>query len=39
MRKDVARILSAAPGAISPCMQRSLLDRRYSSSTSMGLCE
>jgi hypothetical protein len=39
MRKDVAQILSVAPGAISPCMQRSLLDRRYSSSTSMGLCE
>jgi hypothetical protein len=29
-RKDTARILSAAPGAISSRMQRSLLDRCYS---------
>jgi hypothetical protein len=39
VRKDAARILSAAPGAISPHMQRSLLDRCYSPSTGMGLCE
>jgi hypothetical protein len=39
MRKDVVWILSAAPGAISPHIQRSLLDRCYSPSTSMGLCE
>jgi hypothetical protein len=38
-RKDVARILSAAPDAISPCMQRSFVDRCYSHSTGMGLCE
>jgi hypothetical protein len=36
---DLARILSAAPGAISPCMQRSFEDARYSPSTSMGLSE
>jgi hypothetical protein len=39
VRKDVVQILSATPGAISPCMQRSLLDIRYSPSTGMGLCE
>jgi hypothetical protein len=38
-RKDTAWIMSTAPGAISPCMQRSLLDRRSSLSTSMGLYE
>jgi hypothetical protein len=39
VRKDVAWILFAAPGAISPHMQRSLLDRCYSPSTGMCLCE
>jgi hypothetical protein len=39
VRKDTAWILSAAAGAISPHMQRSLLDRRYSPLTAMGLCE
>jgi hypothetical protein len=38
-RKDTTRILSAAPGAISPRMQRSLLDRHYSPSTDMCLYE
>jgi hypothetical protein len=38
-RRDVARILSAAPGAISLCMRRSFIDRRYSPSTGMGLSE
>jgi hypothetical protein len=31
--------LSVAPGAISPHMQWSLLDKRYSPSTGMGLYE
>jgi hypothetical protein len=39
MRKDIAWILSAAPSAISPHVPRSLLDRRYSPPTGMGLCE
>jgi hypothetical protein len=38
-RKDTVRILSAAPGAISPRIQMSLLDRCYSPSTGMGPCE
>jgi hypothetical protein len=38
-RKDATRILSVAPGAISPRMQLSLLDKRYSPSTGMGLYE
>jgi hypothetical protein len=38
-RKDDVRILFVAPGAISPRIQMSLLDRRYSPSTDMGLCE
>jgi hypothetical protein len=32
-------ILSATPGAISPRMRRSFVDRRYSPSTGMGLSE
>jgi hypothetical protein len=27
IKREVARILSATPGTISPCMQRSLVDR------------
>jgi hypothetical protein len=38
-RKDVVQILFVAPSVISPCMQRSLLDRRYSPLTGMCLCE
>jgi hypothetical protein len=38
-RREAARILSAAPGAISPHMWRSHVDRRYSPSISMGLSE
>jgi hypothetical protein len=39
VRRDAARILSAAPGAISLHMQRSFVDRQYSASTGMGLSE
>jgi hypothetical protein len=38
-KMEATRILSAAPGAISLCMQRSFIDRRYSPSTGMGLSE
>jgi hypothetical protein len=38
-RKEAARIMSAAPGAISPCTRRSFVDRCYSPSTDMGLSE
>jgi hypothetical protein len=38
-RREAMRILSAAPGAISPHMRRSFVDRRYSPSTGMGLSE
>jgi hypothetical protein len=38
-RKDVEQILPTAPGAISPHMQRSFVDRRYSPLTDMGLYE
>jgi hypothetical protein len=38
-RWDAVRILSAAPGAISPCMRRSFVDRRYSPLTGMSLSE
>jgi hypothetical protein len=39
VRREAAWILSAAPSAISSCMRRSFVDRRYSPSTSMGLSE
>jgi hypothetical protein len=39
MRNKVARILSAAPGAISPRMQKSFVDRQYSPSTDMDRSE
>jgi hypothetical protein len=35
MMKKASQILSAVPGVISPCMQRSFVDRQYSSSTGM----
>jgi hypothetical protein len=38
-RREPARILSAAPEAISPCMRRSFVDRQYSPSIGMGLSE
>jgi hypothetical protein len=34
-KKKASQILSAAPGAISPRMQRSFVDRQYSPSTGM----
>jgi hypothetical protein len=39
MRNKAARILSAAPGAVSPRMQRSFVDRQYSPSTDMDQSE
>jgi hypothetical protein len=39
VKNRVARILSAAPGSISPHMQRSFVDRQYSPSTSMDRSE
>jgi hypothetical protein len=36
-KKEALRILSAALGAISPCMRNTFVDRRYSPSTSMCL--
>jgi hypothetical protein len=39
VRREAARILFAAPDAISPCMRRSFVDRRYSPSIGMGLSE
>jgi hypothetical protein len=39
VRRDATWILSAAPGAISPCMWSSFVDRRYSPSTGMGLSQ
>jgi hypothetical protein len=38
-KREVAQILSAAPRAISLCMRRSFVDRRYSPSTGMGLSQ
>jgi hypothetical protein len=38
-RREAARILSAAPNAISLRMRRTFVDRQYSPSTSMGLSE
>jgi hypothetical protein len=38
-KREVAQILSDAPEAISPRMQRSFVDRRYSPSIGMGLSE
>jgi hypothetical protein len=37
VRREVLQILSAARGVISPHMQRSFVDRRYSPLTGMGL--
>jgi hypothetical protein len=39
VKNKATRILSAAPGAISPRMRRSFVDRQYSPSTSMDLSE
>jgi hypothetical protein len=39
VRWEATRILSAAPGAISPRMRMSFVDRCYSPSTGMGLSE
>jgi hypothetical protein len=38
-KEEATQILSAALGVISPRMQRSFVNRRYSSSTGMGLSE
>jgi hypothetical protein len=38
-KNKATQILSAAPGAISPCMRRLFIDRQYSPSTSMDLSE
>jgi hypothetical protein len=38
-RREAVWILSTAPGAISPRMRRSFVDRRYSPLTGMGLSE
>jgi hypothetical protein len=38
-KRKAARILSVAPGTISPPMRRSFVDRRYSPSTGMGQSE
>jgi hypothetical protein len=39
LKKKAEQILSDAPRAISPRMRRSFVDRQYSPSTGMGLCE
>jgi hypothetical protein len=39
VRREAVWILSTTPGAISPRMWRSFVDRRYSASTGMGLSE
>jgi hypothetical protein len=39
VKRKAAQILSDAPGAISPCMQKLFVDRQYSPSISMGLIE
>jgi hypothetical protein len=39
LKNKSAQILSTAPGAISPCMRRSLVGRQYSPSTGMDLSE
>jgi hypothetical protein len=35
VKNNAVRILADAPGAISPCMRRSFVDRRYSPSIGM----
>jgi hypothetical protein len=39
MKNKAAQILSTAPGAISPHMRRLFVDRQYSPSIGMDLCE